>query len=270
MPRDLSNGGAILWIGLSTVALAVASDIPGHKPAAYWNFGRAEAPWTQVNGNATLTQYNLSNPVRITTDNHGITSAVFGRNRVSTPRASVPALAAISGRNATVTVIAWIRLDAPLRGGSFIGGLWEEFDSSRQYALFLDGTGGCPTRDGVVAHISAEGGPSPGQRYCESRACGATVLAPGVWHCIANTYDGVAIKAFVNGTLDSHGASDSNNPFRYPNPPKFPNGGIYRPPPGACIHPSIQPSIHPFIHPSIHPFIHPSTSINPFMHPFIH
>lgn len=222
----------MLWIAVFMAAGAVASAIPGHKPAAWWDFGRPGTPWKQVNGNATLAQYNLSNPVRLATDEHGITAAVFGDNRVSTPRSSVPALAAISGRNATVTAIAWIRFDEPLGGGSFVGGLWEEYDSSRQYALFLDGTGGCPTRDGVVAHISAEGGPSPGQRFCRSRACGATVLATGVWHCIANTYDGVVIKAFVNGTLDSKGTSDANNPFRYPDPPEFPNGGIYRPPPG--------------------------------------
>lgn len=208
--------------------------VPGHDPAAWWNFDSGN-PWKQVNGNATLSQYNASaNPVRLETDEHGITAAVFGGNRLSAPRSSVPALAAISGRNATVTAIAWIKLHAPLPGGAFVGGLWEEYDSSRQYALFLDGTGGCLTKDGVVAHISAEGGPSPGQKYCRSRACGATVLATGVWHCIANSYDGAEIRAFVNGTLDAtrSGSSDNNNPFRYPDPPRFPNGGIYRPPAG--------------------------------------
>ena len=82
----------------------------------------------------------------------------------------------------------------------------------------------------MVAHISAEGGPSPGQKYCESRACGATALPPNVWHCLAHTYDGTDVRAYVNGTVDSASSTDPNNPFLYPNPPQFPNGGIFVPP----------------------------------------
>ena len=33
-------------------------------------------------------------------------------------------------------------------------GVWDESDAWRQYALFLDGTAGCPARNGTVAHIS--------------------------------------------------------------------------------------------------------------------
>ena len=130
---------------------------------------------------------------------------------------------------------AWIQLSAgqnAQHGGAFVGGVWEEDRSWRQYAIFMDGTGGCKPKNGLVAHISPEGGPSPGQRYCESRACGSTPLASGVWHCVANTYDGKYVRAIVNGTVDDT-AHDSNNPFKLPNPPKFPNGGIFSPPPGA-------------------------------------
>ena len=127
-------------------------------------------------------------------------------------------------------------------GGAYVGGVWEEDRSWRQYAIFLDGTGGCRAKNGLVAHISAEGGPSPGQQYCRSRACGATTLEPGVWHCLANSYDGAAIRAYVNGTLDTNATSvgpnpqagsDPDNPFLYPNPPRFPNGGIFTPPTGG-------------------------------------
>lgn len=42
-------------------------------------------------------------------------------------------------------------------------------------------------------------------------------------------YDGKEIRAYVNGTLDAtHGpGADADNPFAYPNPPSFPNGGIF-------------------------------------------
>ena len=67
-------------------------------------------------------------------------------------------------------------------------------------------------------------------------------LEPGVWHCLANSYDGAAIRAYVNGTLDPNATSvgpnpqagsDPDNPFLYPNPPRFPNGGIFTPPTGG-------------------------------------
>jgi hypothetical protein len=161
-------------------------------------------------------------------------AAAFGfgahGHRLYAPRESVPALAAISGHSAVVSILAWVQLlpEHPLHGGGYVGGVWEEDRSWRQYAIFMDHTGGCAAKNGLVAHISAEGGPSPGQRYCESRACGVTELQPGAWHCVANTYDGQSIKAYVNGTLDAK-QGDPNNPFLYPNPPKFPNGGIFTP-----------------------------------------
>lgn len=168
-------------------------------------------------------------------------AAAFGfdghGHRLYAPRESVPALATISGPSATVSILAWVQLlpGHPLPGkyGNYVGGIWEEDRSWRQYAIFMDHTGGCQTKNGLVAHISAEGGPSPGQRFCRSRACGTTVLLPGRWHCVANTYDGRSIKAYVNGTLDTLSDHDHNNPFLYPDPPKFPNGGIFTPSAGT-------------------------------------
>ena len=80
---------------------------------------------------------------------------------------------------------------------------------------------------------TCEGGPSPGQKYCYSRACGSTSLPPGVWHCVANSYDGTDIFATVNGTVDTSKLAPSYNPFKLPNPPKFPGRGIFKPPVGG-------------------------------------
>ena len=33
-------------------------------------------------------------------------------------------------------------------GGGYVGGVWDESQSMRQYAIFMDGTGGCPAKDG--------------------------------------------------------------------------------------------------------------------------
>ena len=209
---------------------------------ARWDFQDAAAPaqgWKDSVAGYVLRQHNTSSPVIVVED-----GAVEGRRfslefargrRLVATRDSVPLLANISGANARVSVVTWVKLLQPLSGGAFVGGVWEEDTAMRQYAIFMNHIARCPAKDGVVAHISGEGGPSPNQTYCESRACGATSLPVNEWHCIANVYDGEHIYAYVNGTLDSQHSSagvDQNNPFAYPNPPSFPTGGSYTPPQG--------------------------------------
>lgn len=55
----------------------------------------------------------------------------------------------------------------------------------------------------------------------------ASTLSDGVWHCVANVYNGTHIQAFVNGTLDTT-AADTRNPLKYPDPAQgFPTGGTH-------------------------------------------
>ena len=242
MLRVVASLVALFRVHVVHVASApLAGEVGGGRSAvAHWDFS-SERPFVDTVHGYELQQADASTPVGITPSEGGgfDRAAAFGfgahGHRLYAPRESVPALAAISGHSAEVSVLAWVQLlsEHPLHGGAYVGGVWEEDRSWRQYAIFMDHTGSCAANNGLVAHISAEGGPSPGQRYCESRACGATALRPGVWHCLANTYDGRSIKAYVNGTLDTKQSHDPNNPFLYPNAPKFPNGGIFRPPAGA-------------------------------------
>eukprot|EP00051_Salpingoeca_urceolata_P003125 m.55404 g.55404 ORF g.55404 m.55404 type:complete len:327 (+) comp12528_c0_seq1:96-1076(+) len=176
--------------------------------------------------------------------------------RLFAARAAVPALANISGPDAHVTVAVWVRLanDGTHGGGMMVAGMWQENTGCRQYAVFMNHTAGCMAKNGMVAHLSAEGVPESGHRYCESAACGATSLARNAWHCLVHTYDGVAIRAYVNGTLDNDTTvepgrartaddvlprptaqqrdqnAQSRNPLLYPDPEHgFPRGGIYAP-----------------------------------------
>ena len=192
------------------------------QPTAAWEFGASASangvhivppnPFTDTVNGYKLLQHNESHPVVIVNASAPfMRAAAFGwashptwkecgnqpcGNRVYAGRQSVPKLAAISGPAAHVTVIAFVQLGGQdkgqheMDGGGYVGGVWEESESWRQYAIFMDHTGSCKAKDGLVAHISPEGGASPGQRYCESRACGATALQPHAWHCLANTYDG--------------------------------------------------------------------------------
>ena len=63
--------------------------------------------------------------------------------------------------------------------------------------------------------MTGAGGPESGHHYCQSAACGTTDIGDGAWHCVANVYDGVFIRAYVDGRLDNHTAvSPSRNPFK--------------------------------------------------------
>jgi hypothetical protein len=233
------------------VSLPLVSALTGWQ--VFWDFSNGvQSPdgsysWADHISGHVLKQHNSSSPVTRADDGvFGNYSAEFAvGQRLVTLREKVPELANISGPAQQVTVVAWVKLLHPLKGGAFVGGVWEEDTSCRQYALFMDGTGGCPTKDGIVAHISGEGGPSPGQKYCKSRACGGTSLPLGDWHCIANVYNGTAIVALLNGTLDTI-STPANNPFKYPNPPSFPTGGIYTPPAGLGANLALGAN---FVHP---------------------
>ena len=128
----------------------------------------------------------------------------------------------LGGPNATVTLVAWVqqtRSDGP---EGFIAGVWDEDLRARQYALFTQ-LAACRKSPkyagGLAAHISNCGGPTPGQRYCETAGCDPDQLPAKVWHCLANVYDGRTITAYLNGTLHKNG---DHNPFPYP-------GGAQRP-----------------------------------------
>jgi hypothetical protein len=224
-------------LAVSSSASASASPLP--PAAAQWDFAARNKPLCDTVSGACLTQHNASDPVATVAG----AGAVFGperAQRIAAPRSSVPRLTAIAGPNATVSVVAWLRPAPGYTRGGFVGGLWDEGDAARQYALYMGPMARCETPEGVVGHISADGGPPAdiGHLACESAACGSTSLAAvaASWHCVSITYDGASIRAYLNGSLDDwlhprFNGSDLN-PFRYPEPPTFPLGGIFAPPAG--------------------------------------
>jgi len=141
--------------------------------------------------------------------------------RLYAARDAVPALAAaIAGPDATVTLVAWVQRNGTNEG--MIAGVWDEYGKARQYALFtaLGACGAAPKYSGgLAAHISPVGGPTPGQRFCTTAACDPRPIPLRAWECLANVYDGTAIRAYVNATLAPNHAW---NPFPL-------TGGIYSP-----------------------------------------
>ena len=128
------------------------------------------------------------------------------------------------GPQAQVTLFAWIRpeSDAPWQ---HIAGVWNETAKQRQFGLFFNATTRTnantmqriPCRMRVHGHLSHIGGTAPGNICCLTYASGGTEISTHTWTPVAMTYDGEAIRVYVQGRLDPCTAS---NPFPYP-------GGIF-------------------------------------------
>ena len=160
-------------------------------------------------------------------------TARFASNQLLlAPRAESPELSADrSGANATLTLFAWARKHTLSRQSSmeFVAGVWSETLAKRQFSVFLD------LSKGDLSHlidfeVSAVGGPTPGHRWCVTRAIGTKPVPQDVWNCLALTYDGSAIRAYNNGTLERRGNGTGGDAF-YSNPFNY-TKGIFTVPPG--------------------------------------
>ena len=130
----------------------------------------------------------------------------------SIPRADCPLLD-VHGPGGTVTVVAWIkRQQKSYRQCEFIAGQWNETNRGRQYGLFID-IPAYGQEHKVSAHVSHDGGPTPGYRYCMDVAYSRTPVAWNEWQCVAMTYDGIQAAAYLNGLLE---AQPTVNPYLLP------------------------------------------------------
>lgn len=125
----------------------------------------------------------------------------------------------IHGKETAVTVVAWIKRIEPVTWQA-IAGVWDETHKQRQYCLFLNAPRGTrademkryPLKNRIHGHVSAVGGPTPGEEFCITYSSGATEIPLQEWHCLAMTYDGRESRVYVNGKLDS---LEQYNPFPY-------------------------------------------------------
>ncbi|MFN4146568.1 MAG: hypothetical protein ACK4GN_12145 [Runella sp.] len=158
-------------------------------------------------------------------------SAPFGKfaadlkfpQRFELPRAEMGALN-IHGKNAQVSVIAWIKRrkawehGKPTHANEAIAGVWREQDHKRQYCLFLNIKTNMKmmpkqTDEKVSGHVSGTGAASTGQPWCYEVSLGATPVQWDEWVCVGMTYDGKYIKSFYNGKFD---AAEGWNPYEQP------------------------------------------------------
>lgn len=234
--------GVFLLAGVVVISEARESLGSVPPPLAFWSLQEATGQPRVSRGlyRYELRDGNATAPVHTVSDS----TAPFGRSaahfapapesnnsaRLFAPRASVPALTSgIAGPLAQVTVVAWMKrssTDLASGGEGMAVGVWNEHREARQYAMFTD-LAVCSSapvyKHGLAAHVSNNGGPTPGHEYSETRACDPGALPSDDWHCLAIMYDGMDILAFVNGTFrENANSTRSDNPFVYP-------GGIYDP-----------------------------------------
>ena len=126
----------------------------------------------------------------------------------------------LHGKDAQVSGVAWVRRPDPAAWQAIAGG-WDETRKKRQYCLFLNAPRGTrademvryPLANRIHGHVSAIGGPTPGNAFCITYSSGATEIPLREWRCLAMTYDGKASRVYVDGRLD---AMEQYNPFPYP------------------------------------------------------
>lgn len=133
----------------------------------------------------------------------------------------------LHGTDAQVTVVTWVKREATSQWQA-LAGVWDETRNSRQYCLFLNAARGTrademkryPLANRIHGHVSASGGPTPGDNFCITYSSGATEIPMEGWQCLAMSYDGKSSRVYVNGKLD---AWEHYNPF--PSPDGLCDGG---------------------------------------------
>jgi hypothetical protein len=126
----------------------------------------------------------------------------------------------ICGKDAQVTVIAWIKRHRTQRNRcEAVAGVWDEPRNKRQYCLFLNlkvnkNHPDKRIKDKIAGHISDVGAPTPGFRWCYDVAQSKSSVPYDEWICVGFTYDGEEIRAYYNGDFEAH---DGYNPFHFPN-----------------------------------------------------
>jgi len=162
--------------------------------------------------------YQLQEPTgKIPVVNNGVLSNssldIKEHAYLTIPRADCPGLN-IHGKNAQVTVLAWVKRQVKSRNNAeceAVAGMWNETQKKRQYCLFLN-IRLHDSKSQVCGHISGVGGPTPGEKWCVDVSIGQTPVRYDEWTFVALTYDGHLIKSYRNGQFD---ARTDRNPYPY-------------------------------------------------------
>ncbi|MFS0727556.1 LamG-like jellyroll fold domain-containing protein [Paenibacillus sp. 1P07SE] len=178
----------------------------------FWDFQEPPSVSKRANGPFAYELIEQNGPIERVKDGvFGPYSAAIKEGQwLSIPRHLCPELD-IQGRQAAVTVVAWVKWDSDRRCQA-LAGMWDETRKQRQYCLFFNLTGRYESERNIHGHVSAVGGPTPGERYCVTYATGSERVPFGKWTMVAMTYDGAYSRVYYNGRLDYN---PPYNPYPY-------------------------------------------------------
>ncbi|MGF7218683.1 hypothetical protein GGR92_004862 [Spirosoma lacussanchae] len=199
---------------------------------ALWDFKEPSGQSRQAIGTADFPLAETGGPVpRYSEGPLSGYSAGFGKGAyLSLPNARTGALN-IHGAKQGVTVVAWVNWSGERTG--FVGGMWNEYQDGgkRQYGLFVS----LPYyngKDQVCGHVSKTGKPTPPFPYSIDYSASKQTVPANEWVCIAFTYDGKAIKSYLNGVFEArpaelidhtrgmagypNGLTQTKNPYYFP------------------------------------------------------
>jgi hypothetical protein len=188
---------------------------------AFWDFQEAAGQPRVDQGRGAYALQEMQGPIQ------RVEGGVFGPGAADirrgqwfmVPRAQTGALD-IHGKGAEVTVVAWVKRQGK-ESWQAIAGVWDETRKKRQYCLFLNAPRGTkademkryPLANRIHGHVSAIGGPTPGEEFCITYSSGATEIPMKKWVCLVMQYNGRESRVYVNGKLDT---LEQYNPFPYP------------------------------------------------------
>ncbi len=189
---------------------------------AFWDFqeaGGAPRVSKGVDGKSFTLQENKGPITQVQGGVFGPYSARIKAGQwLMVPRKEIGTLD-IHGKDAQVTVVAWVRRVGK-QSWQAVAGVWDETRKKRQYCLFLNAPRGTrademkryPMANRIHGHVSGIGGPTPGDQFCITYSSGASEISLGTWQCLAMSYDGKTSRVYVNGKLD---VWEQYNPFPY-------------------------------------------------------
>jgi hypothetical protein len=180
---------------------------------AFWTFGEAAGQErVSVGGRQQHALQEIGGPIERSAGGpfSGFSASLNGRQYFSIPHDETGDLN-ICGPEAQVSMFAVVRL-RHLDQSRTIAGMWSEgkgaYDDTgtRQYALLMN----MPTYGGprqLTPHISSEGGVTTradGTKlpWCADYAATRREVPEQEWSTLAFTYDGVYIKAYINGVFE--------------------------------------------------------------------
>ena len=211
------------------------TDVPGLL--AFWDFQEPAGTPRLSKGRYAYALEEMNGPIRRADD------GVFGPHSADldwgqwlrAKREDAPGLD-LHGSEQEVTVVAWVKRESD-RVWQYIAGVWDEGDAAhqgeasgtgegapgRQYGLFMSGAWQTDhttyertrAEHQAMGYVSATGGATPGHPFAFDYATGATFLEQDRWYMLAYTFNGEALRVYVDGQLDANG---NYNPFPYDGP----------------------------------------------------